>query len=81
MDDGMETQIQVAVFMERVDQLQKTLEEHIDEVDNDLKAMKGDLSNINKTLTRYKGTLGGVMLALSAVGSVIVLGWSWFTKR
>ena len=73
--------MKIALCIERIDSLYKMLNDHIAEEDIDRKEVRDELRSISKMLTQYWGTLGGIILSLTAVASVAAIGWSWITGK
>ncbi len=81
MDGETAVEVKIALCIERIDALYKMLNDHIAEEDIDRKEVRDELRGISRMLTQYRGTLGGIILALTAVASVIAIGWSWLAGK
>ena len=81
MDGEAAVEVKLALCIERIDALYKIIDDHITEEDIDRKEVRDELRSISKMLTQYRGTLGGVVLTLTAVASVVAIAWSWITGK
>ena len=81
MDGETQVEVKLALCIERIDALYKMLNDHMAEEDIDRREVRDELRSISKMLTQYRGTLGGVVLTLTAVASVVAIGWSWITGK
>ena len=81
MDVETAVEVKIALCIERIDSLYKMLNDHIAEEDIDRKEVRDELRSISRMLTQYRGTLGGIILSLTAVASIATIGWSWITGK
>ncbi len=77
----MAAEVKLALCIERIDTLQETLTAHVSETAREIKDIKKEVRAINRTLLGYKGTLGGIVLSLSAVATIIAILWNWLTGK